>query len=560
MSYISAITQKDNVVVWERDEQNVRFKRIYPAPYYFYVDDPDGTFKTIFDTPVSKLAFKTGNEYYKARRELSDSGYKLWESDIPPELRVLSNNYYNQPAMKLNITLWDIEVDYNLEMGFSSPRHPYAPINSISMFHMHRNEMVVLCVPPPGQPWTEELLRKACNEAEPLPTDYTTIFKIFPDEAELLKEFLVEIEDTDLLSGWNSDFFDTPYIAKRIEQTLGTHFFRRLSFPGAELPRWEEVERNRQMQLIIHLSGRMSLDYLQLFRKYEPGERHSYKLASIEEEVDLGLPKLEYEGSLHDLYHQDFPFFVRYNIRDSEILRGFELTLGYVDVASQMYHISCGLAQHVQGTLKLAELAIVNHCHHNIKRVVPNISRPDIDRQIDGALVLLPQIGMHKYIGSIDITSLYPSGIRSLNISPEKIIGQFTLNADAQVAIMFAMDKTLLLEYNDGTTESHTGAEWQEILISKRWAVSGYGTVFNQDEPGIIPSVLTDWFATRKAYQAKKKEATNNAIALLSKYMSVEAATAAVSKSAQASENIDQPSEMVDDDSDDSDMYDDYEG
>ena len=218
------------------------------------------------------------------------------------------------------------------------------------------------------------------------------------------------------------------------------------------------------------------------------------------------------------MYNNNFAYFVRYNIRDSEILRGFEQKLGYVDVASQMYHISCGLASHVQGTLKLAELAMVNYCHHEIKRVVPNIIRPDIDRQIDGALVLLPKIGMHNNIGSIDITSLYPSAIRSLNISPEKIIGQFTATVDAQEAIQHETGDELLFEYNSGKTETKTAKQWRERLLSKKWAVSGYGTVFNQNQSGIIPSVLSNWFATRKQYQANKKQAIQQATEVLVEY------------------------------------------
>jgi DNA polymerase elongation subunit (family B) len=520
----------DNVIVYERDAENKRIQQVYKAPYYFYVDDPDGEYNTIFGTKVSKLTFKNGRDYYGTRKSCKESGIQTWESDIPPEIRVLSNFYYNKPAMKLNITFWDIEVDYNLEMGFSSPKYPYAPINSVSLFHQHRDEMVILCVPPPGQPWTAETLMEEVHAAHPLPTEYKTIIKVFPDERELLLEFLDQIEDTDLLSGWNSDFFDLPYTTKRIERTLGSTFVKRLSFTGAQAPQWNEVEFKKQINLVVNLYGRMSLDYMQLFRKYEPGERHSYKLASIEEEVGLNLPKLNYQGSLHELYHQDFPFFVRYNMRDSEILRGFELTLGYVDVASQMYHISCGQASHVQGTLKLAELAIVNYCHHVLKQVVPNIERPDVDRKIDGAFVLLPQIGMHEQIGSIDITSLYPTAIRSVNISPEMIVGQFTATSEAHVGVINGTDELFLFEYDNETTETKSGAEWKQHLIDNKWSISGYGTVFSQEKQGIIPAVLSDWFATRKKYQNDKKTANAAAVEILKKYMSEEEAIKMVSR------------------------------
>lgn len=508
MTYISAISVKNDVFVWEREEDGKRVKRPYPAPFYFYVDDPEGTYKTIFDTPVSKLTFKNYNDYYSARRELAEEGFKLWESDIPPELRVLSNHYYEVPATaKLHVTFFDIEVDYNLEMGFSSVSNPYAPINSVSLFHMYKNTMVVICVPPKGQVWDAESLRTACNDIEPLSTEYDWEFYVVQNERELLLEFLRQIEDTDVLSGWNSDFFDVPYVGKRLERMGGQAWLRRLSFPGAFLPEFADItDKQGRVQTMLRLSGRVSFDFLQLYKKYEFGERYSYKLSAIEEEVGLNLPKLEYPGSLHELYNNNFPFFVRYNIRDSEILRGFEQTLGYVDVATRMYHLSTGLPTHVLGTLKLAELAIVNYCHHVVRRVVPNITRPDIDRQIDGAFVLFPQIGLHEMVGSIDINSLYPSAMRSLNISPEMIRGQFTTDCEAQMAIANGTDDVLCLVYEDGTTEDRTASEWRDFLLDQKWAVSGYGTVFSQEKPGIIPSVLADWFATRKKYQALKKE------------------------------------------------------
>jgi DNA polymerase elongation subunit (family B) len=567
MSYISAITSNNEVIVWHRDEDNKRVESRYPAPYYFYVDDPDGEFKTIFDTRVTKLTFPNAREYYNTRRQMIDSGFKLWESDISPELRVLSNKFYKQPAGRVNMTLYDIEVDYDPEIGFSSPKNPYAPINAISMYHLYSNKMVVLCVPPPSmKDVTPQELYDMCDAIVPIDKSFETHIEIFDNEQELLLYFLEEIEDTDILSGWNSDLFDMPYIGARIERVLGSVHFKRLSFTAAEPPAWKEVEVMKRVQLALELKGRMSLDYMQLYKKYEPGERHSYKLASIEEEVGLGLPKLNYPGSLHDLYHQNFAYFMRYSIRDSEILMGFEKVLGYLDVASQMYHISCGLATHVQGTLKLAELAITNFCHHELKRVVPNITRPDIDRQIGGALVLLPQIGLHKMIGSIDITSLYPSAIRSLNISPEKIIGQFTMCEEAQAAIQRGDDTELLFEYEDGTGETRTAREWKDFLLENKWAVSGYGTVFTQDTPGIIPSVLADWFATRKKYQSEMKSANNQAVELLMSYGKTrDEAEAIITSAKKATPPEDEvirsgAEELVDDDPDDVDMFDDYEG
>lgn len=531
MSYISAIVPTDmpNIVfVWERNKQNERVLVEHSAPYYFYVDDPKGKYRTMYNTPVSKVdCGDNRGMYYNKRKELKGKGKKLWESDISPDLRVLSNKYYEQPAPKLHITFLDIENDYNREQGYSGPKNPYAPINAISLFHEHRNEMVSLSIPPDdGIEWTNESLEAAVNDCLPLPNDeYKTKFIVCKDERMLLEYFLIEIEDSDVLCGWNSEKFDFPFIGKRIEITLGKHRLKDMCFPGANAPTWLDVVEQTKFKspnpdaqpktfIRLDLSGRTLADYMILYKKYEASEKPSYKLATISEDVLVDendnpmLPKLEYSGSLYDLYRKDFAFFVRYNIRDSEILHGFEKKLAYVELANQMYHLSCGQFSHVPGTLKLAELAIINYCHHVLKKVVNNTTEPPIDKAIEGALVLLPQIGMHSLLGSIDINSLYPTAIRSINISPEKIRGQFLEEEKACLAIAKGLETllTLVLEKTGEYVEA-TADEWRTFLWEKKWAVSGYGTVFDQDEIGIIPAVLTDWFAQRKRYQALKAQA-----------------------------------------------------
>lgn len=556
MSYISATVDKNTVVVWERNEAGERIVRDYAAPYYFYYDDPDGEYKTIYDTPVSKVEFSKSREFNDAKRRFVNDGVRVWESDIPPDIRILSNKYYGVTAPTLHVTFLDIEVDYDPEIGFSSPENPYAPINAVALYHRWLKEYVILVVPPEDG-WTEERIReetdKACPTA-PSPTNGTIRYILCQNEKELLLNLLIEIEDSDLMSGWNSDFFDIPYIAQRIlrvldeeivdlstrlDETTGGKpklmyennpneiiskpgrfkYLKQLDFPGFGMPAFRAVPAQTNGKLMGHtvdLVGRIRTDYLNLYKKYEPGEKQSYKLASISELVLVDdktgeqlLPKLEYEGSLASLYRENFPFFVRYNLRDTEILEGFEQKLGYVELANQMCHLSTGLFAHVNGTLKLAELALVNYCHHTLKRVVNNFEKPEIDRAIDGALVLLPQIGLHEYVGSVDINSLYPSAIRSINISPETIRGQFEGCAlDAQeIARSGTRKLTLILEDDDKTEVTKTAAEWRALFLKNKWAVSGYGTVFDQSKPGFIPSLLAEWYAMRKDFQAKKKAA-----------------------------------------------------
>ncbi len=531
MSYISAIHQrfKNQVLVWERTPDG-RIEQFYNAPYYYYVPDPNGTYTSIYNDKLRKKTFKNSKDFFEGKRSDELAGI-AFESDIPPEIRILSNSYYGIPAPQLHLTFYDIEVDYDPAIGFSSVLNPYAPINSIALLHYWSNEVFVLAVPPnDGKNWTPELLMKEMEQQapdSPIIHKYSIDIQLCVDERDLLQRFLSIIEDSDAICGWNSEMFDTPYIGKRIERTLGPAALKRLDFNHCN-PRWRDImdkEGQKKLNEVLDLQGRIGSDYMILYKKYEPGERPSYRLAAIADTVlvdkdgNPSLPKLEYSGNLHQLYRDNFAFFVRYNIRDTEILGGFEDILGYFALANEMYHMSCGLFSHVAGTIKLAEQAIVNYCHHELRRVVPNWKPTKDDRQIAGAFVLLPRVGEHKWAGSVDINSLYPSAIRSINISPETLRGQFAEYEEAFLRIASSSSQPItFIEEKTDEVLTLPAAEWREILIENKWAVSGYGTVFDQSTTGIIPSILTDWYAKRKHYQKLKKESEAKAAAILKKY------------------------------------------
>jgi DNA polymerase elongation subunit (family B) len=246
-----------------------------------------------------------------------------------------------------------------------------------------------------------------------------------------------------------------------------------------------------------------------LYRKFSFGERESYKLEAIAQEHLPELPKLSYDGSLASLYKDDFNHFLAYNIRDSVILLGFEKKLGYVSLAAMMYQSNTALFENVTGTVRVTDYAIYNYCKH----VAGGLVVPDIDDSTDktvelqGAFVLEPKQGLHKYIGSVDVTSLYPSCIRSVNISPEMVIGQFL--GEEKDAIEIAAGSDARLAFKDeatGKTIVDTAANWRAIFDEHRCAVSGFGTVFSLERQGLIPSVIENWFNQRLEVNAQIKQ------------------------------------------------------
>lgn len=516
MGYINTLKVKNDILVWERNDGKREIVNCR-APYYFYIKSDLGEYTSIYGDTLTRLDFATAKEFNEAKAKKSAMGIEMFESDIQPDLKLLSEKYYGKPAPKLHTTFYDIENDYDLDRGYATMDDPYAPINAVALYNDWQNRMVVYAVPPKEYTGTtdpDELLVEM-DAIAALPTDCEVSVVICDNEHELLQCFLEEIEDSDVLSGWNSVGYDDTYTAKRLEM-MGKRFFNRLSFPEGNSPKFkDELDAYGGERTVVELSGRIQADYLQIFKKYEVSDRPSFKLEAIADEILVDpktkksvLPKLEYKGSLARQYKDNFLWFMRYNLRDTEILKGFEERLGYIELANQMCHLSTGLFKHVTGTIKLSELATINYCHHEMDNLIVNdIRKQDDHGRAKGAFVLLPQVGEHPWIGAIDINSLYPSAIRSNNISPETIIGQFT---DDEAAFHMIRDRSfqnLTLAMDDGQRITKPADVWRDELIKANWSVSGFGTVFDQAEQGIMPAILEYWYSTRKMYQAKMREA-----------------------------------------------------
>lgn len=511
MTYISAqVTEnKQNVIVWHRDEQGERDYRIFKAPYYFYYPSEKGEYLDIHGKKLARLDFPTYRDFKEAKEEFQRNNIKLYESDIGPEFKILSQHYYNKPSGRLNVTFLDIEVDYDPQIGFSSIDNPYAPISAVALYHQYNNTFVTYVVPPSAH-WTVDKIWDTF-ESNPEKYAYTKGMRenmeiiLCKNESQLLLCFLAEIENSDMLQGWNSSWFDIPYIYVRLVKVLGQNEADKLSFSNAKPPRLKEVEKFKRKQKTIDLYGRISLDYLELFIKLEQEKRQSNTLEAISEELLPDLKKLEYEGSLADLYQNEFAFFVRYNIRDTEILKGLDEKLKYAQFSVDFSHAATGLPQNILGTVKLTELAIINYCHYELKNVVPDSIVNDTAGKIMGAFVLEPQVGMSDWASSIDIQSLYPSVMRALNISPDSIVGQFVENNRAYEAFFESTEKDVTLIYESGATETKSTSEWVKVIEDNKWSISAFGTVLSLEKKGVITRILDDWFYKRIEYKKKIK-------------------------------------------------------
>ena len=543
MSYVDAVSDRDSdrIFVVERTPEGKRTYKEYPANYTFYYSDPKGKYRSLYGTPVSRFSSRKRSEFEKERR--IHSGKELFESDINVIFRCLSENYLGVEPPKLHTCFFDIEVDFDPEKGFSPTDDPFNPVTAISLYLDWQDTLVTLCIPPKHM--SKETAQEIVGRFE------NTI--LFYSEIEMFETFFALIEDADVLTGWNSEGYDIPYMVNRVTRVMSKDDTRKFCLLG-QLPKPRKYERFGKEETTYDLIGRIHMDYLQLYKKYNYESRHSYKLDAIGE-MEVGENKTQYEGTLDQLYNKDWQKFLEYNRQVTMLLVKIHNKLKFLDLANALAHENTVLLPTVMGSVAMIEMAIMNEAHER-GLVVPDkkrkVENADEVQQAAGAYVATPKRGMHEWVGAVDINSLYPSTIRALNMAPETIVAQirqtltdkymkdrgmelarekkFYKEGDDAVtgailweglfgsleyeAIMNQERGTILIvDYEDGRSVEMSAAEiWKMIFDShKPYMLSANGTIFTYEKEGVIPGLLTRWYSDRKSMQKKLKEATTDA-------------------------------------------------
>jgi len=346
----------------------------------------------------------------------------------------------------------------------------------------------------------------------------------------------------------NSGGYDIPYLVNRVEQLMGKEATKRFCL-WDQKPRIKKYEKFGKEQKTYDLVGRVHLDYLELFMKHTPQQLHSYRLDYVGEVV-VGEKKVQYDGTFEQLYNEDFEIFISYNRQDVMLLVKIDEKKKYIDLCNQIAHANAVLFKTTTGSVVLIEQAITLEAHSK-NLIVPNrkeeydvelleskVDDVDDDEEEEedtaavGAYVATPRTGLHDYIGAVDINSLYPSTIRSLNISTETLFGQIRLDiTHAELdrrakqgikkkdlwegiftsleydAVINQTDEMLTLDLESGETFELSGKEIYDLVFAENsnLVISANGTLFTRHKNGIIGSLLERWYAERKAMQGKAK-------------------------------------------------------
>jgi DNA polymerase elongation subunit (family B) len=538
MSYVDAIHDRDSdrIFVVERQADGKRTYNEFPANYTFYYTDNKGKYRSIYGEPLTRFSTRKRSEFEKEKRIHSNK--KLYESDINPIFRCLSENYLGSEPPKLHTVFFDIEVDFDPEKGFSPTSDPFNPVTAISMYLDWQDTLVTLAIPPKHM---------SDESAQDFTKDMPNTI-LFRSEIEMFETFFELIKDADILTGWNSEGYDIPYMVNRVTRVMSKDDTRKFCLLG-QTPKPREYERFGKSETTYDLVGRVHMDYLQLYKKYNYESRHSYSLDAIGE-MEVGERKTQYEGTLDQLYNKDFKKFLEYNRQDTMLLVKIHNKLKFLDLANALAHENTVLLPTVMGSVAMIEMAVMNEAHER-GLMVPDKKKNSSDGEMAaaGAYVAVPKKGIHEWVGAVDINSLYPSAIRTLNMAPETIVGQVrqTLteqhlmdkarklasekaryDEDDEVemssllwegmfgtleyeAIMNQERGTMLtVDFESGESIEMSAAEvWKMIYDSnKPYILSANGTIFRSDQEGVIPGLLTRWYSDRKAMQKKLKEST----------------------------------------------------
>ena len=435
-------------------------KRVRYSPTLFSLVQKPTQHKTLegkYVTPITHETMKDAKEWIDQYQNQTDLIYGNTQypysyiSDVHKET-------IDWDISKLLIVTLDIEVE--CENGFPSSRSASEPMLSITIKN-HQNKKIIV--------WG----------LHPFKTDRDDVeYRLCKDEKDLLGQFIDDWEYycPDIITGWNTEFFDIPYLCNRIKQVLGEDELKRLS-PWKSVHDRDVYQMGRSHQ-IYNIQGIAHLDYFDLYRKFTYTAQESYRLDHIAK-VELGEQK---DGNPFDTFREwyinDYQSFIEYNINDVELVDKLEDKMKLIELCLTMAYDAKVNYVDVLGTVRYWDVLIYNYLKEkNI--VIPQKKMHDKSAQYEGAYVKDPQVGMHKWVMSFDLNSLYPHLIMQYNISPE------TLIPSDEEAPEKMVDKIL-----DGKVKNTT-----------KFCMAPNGAFFRKDKRGFLPELMETIYNDRVKYK-----------------------------------------------------------
>ena len=433
---------------------------------------------TLFDVVPQETGYKTldGKNVLPHPFD-SISEAKDWYDSHKKQNLVYGNTQYNYcyigdeypgdvPWDKDQICIVTIDIEVECENGFPDPKLAEEPMLSITMKN-HQNKKIMVWGLHEFQNYRDDVTYIQCK-----------------DEASLLLKFLDvwRVIEPDIITGWNTEFFDIPYLCNRIRKVFDDDMVKKLS-PWGRVHDREVYQMGRKHQAYT-IYGVSALDFFDLYRKFTYTTQERYTLDHIAF-VELGERK---EGNPYDTfkewYQKDYQSFIEYNITDVELVDKLEDKMRLIELCLTMAYDGKVNMTDVLGQVRYWDIVIYNHLRKkNI--VIPQKMEHEKSEKFEGAYVKDPLVGMHKWVMSFDLNSLYPHLIMQYNISPETLV-----NSGADM-VEGMVDKIL-----DGKAKNDT-----------EHCMTPNGAFFSKKDKGFLPELMEKMYNDRVKYKKLLLEA-----------------------------------------------------
>ena len=416
------------------DQGNKVREKIRYRPQLFLQSKSDDTeWKALDGTPVEPMRFDSMAEvrqFEKTYEGVQDLTLYGNTRHIPAFIQSQFPDEIEYSRANIDVASFDIETSFG--DGFPNVDNPTNEILSIAYKSSREDKYRV---------WGLKDYDVSKTKLSHLEIEYYQ----FESEGEMLQDFIdhwAQPEYTpDVITGWNTRFFDVPYLVARSALLLGENITKCLS-PWGKIDRREITIMNKA-QVTYDISGIQSLDYMELFKKfaYTYGNQESYSLNHISSVV-LGEKKLDYSdiGTLRDLYDADYQMFIDYNIKDVELVERMEDKLGLITLVLTMAYLGGVNYTDTLGTTAIWDSIIFRRLAKKKVAIPPN--KEHYTETFPGGFVKDPPPGMHEWVMSFDLNSLYPSLIVQYNMSPETLLNMSDpIGAQASNGAVFSKAK-----------------------------------------------------------------------------------------------------------------------
>jgi len=438
------------------------------SPTFFTLTNKESKHKNLQGQYLQPTIFESIAKAREFRKTYDNSNSPIYGMERFA-YQYISNEYRDDiDWQKDKIKIFTIDIETSCENGFPDVENPIEEILCLTVKNQTNKQIITWGI---GDFVTdkEDVTYIKCDSEKQLIKEFMTFWmKNYPD----------------IITGWNCKFFDIPYLLNRISRLTDNKVIRKLS-PWGLVEKKEVIVRGRP-KTVFNIMGIAMLDYIDLYQKFIPTRQESYKLDYIGK-VELGTGKAEMPfETFREWYTKDFQSFVDYNIQDVEIVDGLEDKLKLIELILTMAYEAKVNYDDVFSQVRVWDVLIYNYLRKE-HIVVPEKSEQIKDTKYEGAYVKEPLTGMHDWIVSFDINSLYPHLIMQYNISPEKIVG---MNPEG-VSVNKLLSRKLDLEY----------------LKEKDVCMAPNGAVFKRDNAGFLPRLLDKMYQDRVVYKKKMLEA-----------------------------------------------------